>query len=433
MSGGARPRASCRWAMVAGRRRSRARAASIRATSRSRRQRYRASTSAVARETRAKTPMTEWYWVEPSTVRPGAGRPTETCSMFSTSTNRTRAIGRIMSQARTRWPARSAGRPAWIAWRLASSPRASRDRVSRRREPAIARPAARAATRMTVPVHWSPWPVRARASPYDPPSVSRKTRSCASTNATTARAASRDRSRHWTGIIGPLYARSSVGAVARSSRVGSSGQHEPEPGQAFDRVRTDPATDGFDELLDDRQADARPAVGPVARLVDPVEALEDVGQVRGRDPVAGVDTLTSTSRPALGPDGTRPRPACSESRSGGGCPAPGPGASGSARARRRSGRSQLQREAGALEAGRARSTAIRTAAARSISTDAATAVAASPSASVSSEAASRTSRSASSESESKVAASARSPRRAGLRGSPAGWSAGCAARGRRWR
>src|SRR4029077_10778152 len=62
------------------------------------------------------------------------------------------------------------------------------------------------------------------------------------------------------------------------------GDAEPEAGPGPLRLGADAAAVGFDELLDDGEADAGTAAGTIARLLDAVEALEDVrqGVRRGR-------------------------------------------------------------------------------------------------------------------------------------------------------
>ena len=66
------------------------------------------------------------------------------------------------------------------------------------------------------------------------------------------------------------------------------GEAEPEAGRALARLRADPPAARLDELLHDGQPDAGATARPVARLLDPVEALEDAVEVLGRDAVAGV-------------------------------------------------------------------------------------------------------------------------------------------------
>src|SRR3954452_24634777 len=63
---------------------------------------------------------------------------------------------------------------------------------------------------------------------------------------------------------------------------------EPEPRHSSLGFGADVAAGRLDDLLHDRQADARSTVLAVARLVHAVEPLEDVGQVLCRDPVAAV-------------------------------------------------------------------------------------------------------------------------------------------------
>ena len=45
---------------------------------------------------------------------------------------------------------------------------------------------------------------------------------------------------------------------------------------------------GLDQGLGDGQPDAGPTVGPIPGGVDPVEAFEHMGQVLGREALAGV-------------------------------------------------------------------------------------------------------------------------------------------------
>src|SRR5437588_11290201 len=66
------------------------------------------------------------------------------------------------------------------------------------------------------------------------------------------------------------------------------GQAEPEAGQARLRLGSDPTTGRLYELLDDRQPDAVSAADSVARLLHPIEALEDVRQVALWDGIAGI-------------------------------------------------------------------------------------------------------------------------------------------------
>src|SRR5439155_21806479 len=63
---------------------------------------------------------------------------------------------------------------------------------------------------------------------------------------------------------------------------------EPNAGEARARLRADATAAELDELLDDRQPDPGAAASAVARLVDAVEALEHVRQVRCRNLLAGV-------------------------------------------------------------------------------------------------------------------------------------------------
>src|ERR1700674_1294987 len=57
------------------------------------------------------------------------------------------------------------------------------------------------------------------------------------------------------------------------------GQAEPEPGDARLRFGADAAADALDYLLDDGDPDPGAAVRPVSRLLDTVEALEEVGDI----------------------------------------------------------------------------------------------------------------------------------------------------------
>jgi hypothetical protein len=45
---------------------------------------------------------------------------------------------------------------------------------------------------------------------------------------------------------------------------------------------------GLDESLGDGKPDARSSMSPIPSGVNPVEALEDMGEVLGRDTLAGV-------------------------------------------------------------------------------------------------------------------------------------------------
>ena len=74
-----------------------------------------------------------------------------------------------------------------------------------------------------------------------------------------------------------------LGVVALDGR-----QTEPEPGPLVHRCDAYPTAGGLDQLADDGQADPGSAVGAVARLLDPVEPLEDVAQVGGRDAFTGI-------------------------------------------------------------------------------------------------------------------------------------------------
>jgi hypothetical protein len=65
----------------------------------------------------------------------------------------------------------------------------------------------------------------------------------------------------------------------------------------------------LDELLHDRQADAGATQGTIARLLHPVEALPDVGQVVGRDPRTGVGDLDRDTDSVGAPRGFDEHPA----------------------------------------------------------------------------------------------------------------------------
>jgi len=63
-------------------------------------------------------------------------------------------------------------------------------------------------------------------------------------------------------------------------------------GVRFDRdLALEPALAAheLDELLDDRKTDPGAAAGPIARLLDPVEALEDMLEIVSRYRLARVD------------------------------------------------------------------------------------------------------------------------------------------------
>ena len=83
--------------------------------------------------------------------------------------------------------------------------------------------------------------------------------------------------------------RAAVGTAAQRREA------EPEPRQAVARLRADPATALLDELLDDGQSDAGAPARAIARLLDPIEALEDPIDVLGRDPSPVFETDTSRS------------------------------------------------------------------------------------------------------------------------------------------
>src|SRR5207249_12250474 len=89
-----------------------------------------------------------------------------------------------------------------------------------------------------------------------------------------------------------------------ASEGGNSGwQAEPELRDARLRFRADPAAGCFDQLFDDGQPDAGAAAGAVPGLLDPIEALEDVGQILLRDAVACVaDADEDIAPPSLGRD-----------------------------------------------------------------------------------------------------------------------------------
>ena len=68
----------------------------------------------------------------------------------------------------------------------------------------------------------------------------------------------------------------------------SGGQGKPDTYFHRGALGLDLAAVGFDQLLDDGKADARPAMLPGARLFTPVEAFEDEGNILFRDPLTGV-------------------------------------------------------------------------------------------------------------------------------------------------
>ena len=81
---------------------------------------------------------------------------------------------------------------------------------------------------------------------------------------------------------------------------------EPDARLAVARFGPDSAARRLDELLDDRETDPGTAARPVARLLDPVEAVEHALQFVRRDPVAGVDDRDEeVSGPSLGTDRDR--------------------------------------------------------------------------------------------------------------------------------
>src|SRR2546427_7546144 len=75
-------------------------------------------------------------------------------------------------------------------------------------------------------------------------------------------------------------------------------QAEPEPGHPMVRLDSNPTARRLHKLLDQRQADPRPASRSVTRFLDTVEALEDVGQVDRRDALAAV-TDADHDRPVV--------------------------------------------------------------------------------------------------------------------------------------
>src|SRR3954468_3996189 len=83
-------------------------------------------------------------------------------------------------------------------------------------------------------------------------------------------------------LRGLRRSRAYPGAARRGD--GAGGQPERERGADADlALRLHAPTEQGREALDDREAQARPAVLAVARAVDPVEAVEEVRQVLRRD------------------------------------------------------------------------------------------------------------------------------------------------------
>src|SRR5207237_7984286 len=98
----------------------------------------------------------------------------------------------------------------------------------------------------------------------------------------------------------------SVTARHRTDTIGGRlrrGQAYPEPRRMVGRIGAHLAARRLDQLLYDREPDARASARRVARLLHPVEALEDNWAVGRGDSVAGVaDRDRDGSATRLGPN-----------------------------------------------------------------------------------------------------------------------------------